>query len=95
MAFVFYALFWVALDLWTTGIGLSMGFHELNPFGNQPFLEYPAALFSVTVCYFAALNAQKYGIKLLSISSQLIILIVASLPMVAVVFNGLAVMGYA
>lgn len=93
MAFAFYVFFWVAVDLWTTGIGLSMGFYEQNIYGNQPFLYYPAALFAVTICYLATLNAQKQNIKLLTIGSHLLTLMVASLPIVAVI-NNLGVIGY-
>jgi len=93
MALAFYAFFWVALDLWSTGIALSMGFYEKNALGNQPFLAYPVALFAMTLCYLAALNAEKHNIFYLTKGSLLVTLMVASLPVVAVLSN-LAVIGY-
>jgi hypothetical protein len=55
MAFIFYGYVLVSLDLLITGIGLSYGLVELNPYGNIPLLYYAGAFVAISAVYFTTL----------------------------------------
>jgi hypothetical protein len=86
MLLVFYAFTCISLDLYTTGVGLSRGAVELNPYGVHPEYYYPAGLFAASLSYVAVSFAFDNEKTLYPISC-LVSLVVCSIPLAAVVNN--------